>query len=150
MRGSLLVLEANCLTEAAAQFVLQPQYTDNPQNICNEMHFKVAVRKPQNLQGFSVHCGCKQLPLEFPYSKALQWRIKRGFNGFHGEPLLKGCLRKYYAQTYYVHYSHTRATHFSFTVPIMHMCQLNNFLYQKFDACMTYVHVYTTRNAWQP
>ena len=47
-----------------------------------------------------------------------QWRIQRGFNGFHGTPLLKGCLRKYYAQTYYVHYTHTRATHFSFTVAI--------------------------------
>ena len=32
--------------------------------------------------------------------------------------LLKGCLRKYqYAQTYYIHYAHTRA---SFTVAITH------------------------------
>ena len=48
-----------------------------------------------------------------------------GFHGFHGTPLLKGCLRKYYAQTYYVHYSHTGATHFRFTVAITHVCQLN-------------------------
>ena len=44
-----------------------------------------------------------------------------GFIGFHGTPLLKGCLRKYqYAQTYYIHYAHTRATHFSFTLAITH------------------------------
>ena len=82
-----------------------------------------------------------------------QWRIQRGFNWFHGTPLLKGYLRKYYAQTYYVHYAHTRTTHFSFKVATMHdlpLCQLNNFLYQEFDACMTYVHVYTTRSTWQP
>ena len=41
-----------------------------------------------------------------------QWRIQRGLHGFHGTPLLKGCLRKYYEQTYYVHYPHTVATHF--------------------------------------
>ena len=29
-------------------------------------------------------------------------------------PLLKGCLQKYYAQTYRVHYTHTDATHFGF------------------------------------
>ena len=29
-------------------------------------------------------------------------------------------LRKYYAQTYYVHYAHTRVTHLSFTVAITH------------------------------
>ena len=34
-----------------------------------------------------------------------QWRIQRGFHGFYGTPLLKGCLQKYYAQTYYVHKS---------------------------------------------
>ena len=34
-------------------------------------------------------------------------------------PSLKGSLRKY-AQTYYVHYAHTGATHFSFTVAITH------------------------------
>ena len=34
-------------------------------------------------------------------------------------PLLKGCLRNY------VHYSHTGATHFRFTVAITHVCQLN-------------------------
>ena len=48
----------------------------------------------------------------------IQWRIQRGFNGFHGTALLKCCLRKYYAQTYYVHYTHTRAMHFSFTVAV--------------------------------
>ena len=41
------------------------------------------------------------------------------------EPLLlKGCLQKYYAQTYYVYYAHTGATHFSFTVAITHVCHL--------------------------
>jgi len=41
------------------------------------------------------------------------------------EPLfLKGCIQKYYAQTYYEHYAHTGATHFSFTVAITHVCQL--------------------------
>ena len=29
-------------------------------------------------------------------------------------PLLKGCLQKYYAQTYYVQYAHTGAMHFNF------------------------------------
>ena len=33
------------------------------------------------------------------------------------------------------------ATHFNFTVAITHVCQLKNFLYQEFDACMAYVHV---------
>ena len=37
---------------------------------------------------------------------------------------LKGCIQKYYAQTYYEHYAHTGATHFSFTVAITHVCQL--------------------------
>ena len=27
----------------------------------------------------------------------VQWQIQRGFHGFYGTPLLKGCLRKYYA-----------------------------------------------------
>ena len=31
---------------------------------------------------------------------------------FHGTPFLKGCLRKYFAQTFYLHYAHTGATHF--------------------------------------
>jgi len=31
----------------------------------------------------------------------IQWRIQRGFHEFHGTPLLKGCLRKCYAQMYY-------------------------------------------------
>ena len=43
--------------------------------------------------------------------------------------------------TYYVDHAHTGATHFSFTVAITHVCQLNNFLYQEFDAHMAYVHV---------
>ena len=43
-----------------------------------------------------------------------QFQIQRRFHGFHGTPLLKGCLRKYYAQMYHVHYAHTGATHFSF------------------------------------
>ena len=30
------------------------------------------------------------------------------------EPLLKGCLREYYAKTFYLHYAYTGATHFSF------------------------------------
>ena len=64
------------------------------------------------------------------------WRIQRGFHGFHRTPLLKGYLRKYYAQTYYVHYAHTGATHFSFNSSITQVCQL---LYQEFDARMAYV-----------
>ena len=50
-----------------------------------------------------------------PTSTVTQWWIQRGFHGFHGTPLLKGCLQKYYGQTYYVHFAHTRAMHFSFT-----------------------------------
>jgi len=40
------------IQEETAQFILQPQYADNFQNICEgvlQMHFKVAVR---NLHGF--------------------------------------------------------------------------------------------------
>ena len=48
------------------------------------------------------------------YADAGQWRIQWEFHGFHGTPLLKDCLRKYYAETYYVHHAHTEATHFSF------------------------------------
>ena len=44
----------------------------------------------------------------------LQWRIQRGFHGFQGTPVLKSCLRKYYAQTFYLRYAYTGATHFSF------------------------------------
>ena len=29
-----LVLETNCIRQPTAQFVLQPQYTENPHNIC--------------------------------------------------------------------------------------------------------------------
>ena len=68
-----------------------------------------------------------------------QWRIQTGFRGFHGTPVLKGCLGKYYAQTYYVHYAHTGATHFTSTVAIMYMCQL---LYQEFDTRMAYMCTY--------
>ena len=32
------------------------------------------------------------------YICTTQWWIQRGFHGFHGTPLLKGCLRNYYAQ----------------------------------------------------
>ena len=60
-------------------------------------------------------------------STLTQWWIQSGFHEFHGTPLLKGCLQKYYVQTYYVHFAHTRASHFSFTVPITHVCQPNNF-----------------------
>ena len=40
----------------------------------------------------------------------VQWWIQRGFHGFHGTPLLKGCLRNYYAQTCYLHYTYTMLT----------------------------------------
>ena len=43
--------------------------------------------------------------------------------------------------TYYVHDANTGATHFSFTLAITHVCQLNNFLYQEFDAHLDYVPV---------
>ena len=43
-------------------------------------------------------------------------------------PSCEGLPWKYYAQMYYIHYPHTRATHFSFTVAITHVSQLNNFL----------------------
>ena len=39
---------------------------------------------------------------------------EEGFNGFNGTPLLKGCLRKYYAQTYY-NYVHCMYPHWSYT-----------------------------------
>ena len=38
--------------EAAAQSILQPQYTDNPQNISLQMYFKVAVKN--KMQDFTV------------------------------------------------------------------------------------------------
>ena len=38
----------------------------------------------------------------------------RGVPWVHGTPLLKGYLRKYCVQMYYVHYAHTGATHFNF------------------------------------
>ena len=54
MRGSLLVLETNCKRKPelgeAAKFILQPQYTDNPQNICgggitNALHKELVTRR---------------------------------------------------------------------------------------------------------
>ena len=47
VRGLHLVLKTNCIrqpTEAAAQFILQPQYTNNPQNICEGNALQSAVR----------------------------------------------------------------------------------------------------------
>ena len=64
------------------------------------------------------------LSTRFVCCSYFQWQIQMGFHGFYGTPLLKGCLRKYYAQTYYVHNAHTGSTHFSFTVAITHVCHL--------------------------
>ena len=51
-------LERKWLPEVCyAQFILQPHYTDNFQNICEktlQMHFKVAVR---NFYAFIVQAG---------------------------------------------------------------------------------------------
>ena len=61
-----------------------------------------------------------------------QWRIQRGFHGFCGTPLLKGCLRKYYAQTYYVatlrsHWSYALQLHSSNNARVSpHSCIMNS------------------------
>ena len=62
--------------------------------------------------------GCKCTPLwglvMYFGIHNLQWRIQRGFHWFHGTSVFKDCLRKYYAQRFYLHYAYTGATHFSF------------------------------------
>ena len=50
-------------------------------------------------------------------------------------PLLKGCLRNYYAQTYYLHYTHSGATHFSFTVEITHIISCIKNLMRAWPTC---------------
>ena len=56
-----------------------------------------------------------RLPVELPPTNVEQWRIQRGFHGFHGTPLLKGCLRKYYAQrTTYTTLTSELRMHFNF------------------------------------
>ena len=83
-----------------------------------------------------LHIG--PVPFDNQCHSEHQTLFSGGFHGLHVTPLLKGCLRKYYAQTFYLHYAHTGATHFSFnSIAITHVCQL---LYQKFDACMPYMH----------
>ena len=66
---------------------------------------------------FSPSRGCKCTPhwrlVMYFCVHNLQWRIQRGFHGFHGTPVYKGCLRKCYAQTFYLHYAYTGATHFT-------------------------------------
>ena len=70
-------------------------------------------------------------------SDGIQWRIQSGFHGFHGTLLLKGSLRKYYAQTYTTYTTPTLELRTpASTVAITHMCQL---LYQEFNARMAYV-----------
>ena len=64
-----------------------------------------------------------------------QWQIQWGFHGFCGTPLLKGCLRKYYVQTYYVHYTHTEAMHFSFNSS-NNACVSTQNLMHTWPACM--------------
>ena len=65
-----------------------------------------------------------------------QWRIQRGFHGFHGTPLFEGLLSKILsANVLCTLYVQTGAAHLSFTVAIKHM-------YQEFDAREAYVHVY--------
>ena len=60
--------------------------------------------------------GCKYTPLwrlvMYFCVHNLQWRIQRGFHGFHGTSVLKGCLRKYLAQTPTYTTLNTGATHF--------------------------------------
>ena len=73
----------------------------------------------------------------------LQWRIQRGFHGSHGTPLLKGCLRKYYAQMFYLHYAHTGATNFSFSSS--NNAHVSTPVSRIRCAHGLYVHVYTTR-----
>ena len=69
-----------------------------------------------------------------------------GSMGSMEPPLLKDCLRKYYAQMYtYTTFTLELCTSAS-TVAITHMCQL---LYQEFDMRMAHVHIYTTRSMWQ-
>ena len=65
-----------------------------------------------------------------------QWRIQRGFHGFHGTPLFEGLLSKILsANVLCTLYVQTGAAHLSFTVAITHM-------YQEFDTREAYVHVY--------
>ena len=91
--NSLAGLLDKVTQEAATQFILQPQYTDNFQNICEgalQMHFKVAVRNFHALSAgrwFSHRCseGCQgiavvrwtgQLPLGLPYAISLHYQSK--------------------------------------------------------------------------
>ena len=53
-------------SEAAAQLILQPQYTDNSQNICEEPPAYIKSMEALNFEvhsqmfwGLSVYCGCK-------------------------------------------------------------------------------------------
>ena len=73
---------------------------------------------PSHCQRCSLFVALPPSTPSLPDELLRQWRIQRGFHGFYGTPLLKGCLRKYYAQTYYIHHAHTEATHFSITLEI--------------------------------
>ena len=53
---------------------------------CNKRGLQPSVAKPNKTAGKKQNSGRSR--------------------GFHGTPLLKGCLRKYYAQMYYVHWSY--------------------------------------------
>ena len=61
------------------------------------------------------------------------------FHGFHGTPLLKGCLRNYYAQTCYL-YTYTTLKLELRTHNSNNACVSINFVYQEFDAGMAYVN----------
>ena len=75
--------------------------------------------------------------------------LRVGSMPFHETPVFKGCLRKYYVQTFYLHYAYTGATHFSFNssnnarvstpVPRIRCAHV-----------MCYVHVNTTISKWKP
>ena len=102
-KQSLGRVQVQSLGRAMAEFRyrLQVEYRQSPD--------RVQVQSRQSL--CRVQVGCWQclgrVQVESMQSLGMvsivsrqQWRIQRGFNGFYGTPLLKGCLRKYYAQTY--------------------------------------------------
>ena len=58
--------------------------------------------------------------------------------GVPWNPLLKGCLRKFFAQTYYIHYAHTRATQ----KPQLHNASVNLTLFRLISCIKNSTHVH--------
>jgi len=96
---------------------------------------------PNPRRSSACDCTCVSTRNRWHSLRLPQWRIQRGFHGFHGTPLLKGCLRKYYVQTYY-------ATHFGFTVAItdVYVHSIISCIRNLTRARPTSIYYYT----WQP